>query len=349
MQAQSISELFLPTDSTGVVRWNVSDYTLESRQNLGYNEFAIFVKNEIGEYSKEPVHGRFSYEVDCLIFTPYFPFEKGLTYSVRTKSPSSGKYTNVEFTLERDKELEVAQLLHIYPSSTVLPENLLRFYFYFKTPMKKGEALRYTYLLDEQGNVDQQAFMQFNQELWSPDGKRLTLLFDPGRIKRGVSTNVKLGPALLEGKTYQLVVSGEWQDVYDQKLGISEINTFKVGEAYRTAINISDWNVETPEAKSAQPLKIQFDRIMDHALIQSMIKIKNEDNEAIAGSWAVLESEFVVHFTPSSTWQKGHYKILLNSGFEDVAGNNLSSLLDNSNTQLDLSRNVPYSIKFEIP
>lgn len=348
MQAQSTSELVLPTDSTGFIQLDVSAFEEGDSARFGYNELAVFVKNEVGEYGQVPVQGRFSYKASYVIFTPYFPFEKGLTYKVSTKLPNTNKYAHLEFTLEPNMVPEMANLLQVYPSGEMLPENLLRFYFYFNTPMKKEEAQMHIHLLDANGNVDNHAFMQFKQELWSPDGKRLTLLFDPGRIKRGVSTNVELGPALLEGNTYHLVVSGEWQDVYGQKLGTTETKTFKVGKGYHTAINMSDWNIVTPEAKSAQSLEIQFDRIMDHALIQSMIKIKNEENETIEGSWEMSESEFVVRFMPSDIWQKGHYHLLLNSGFEDVTGNNLDSLLDQPKTQQHLSKKTHYTTTFEI-
>lgn len=42
--------------------------------------------------------------------------------------------------------------------------------------------------------------LAIKEELWSSDGKRLTILFDFGRIKRGVSTNRRQGPALEKGR-----------------------------------------------------------------------------------------------------------------------------------------------------
>jgi hypothetical protein len=79
-----------------------------------------------------------------------------------------------------------------------------------------------------------------------------------------------------------------------------------------------------------------------------MIQIKNEENQNIEGSWKISESEFVLRFTPSEKWQKGHYQILLDSGFEDVAGNNLNSLLDQLETKQNTGRKPHYSIKFVI-
>lgn len=328
MLAQSTPDLILPNQPEGNIQWNVSAFPKLSEAVLSYDKLAVFVINASGEIGPIPVQGRFSYNANFLIFTPYYPFEKGLTYTVRTKHLDTDVYSYRTFILETSEKYDAAELLCIYPSADVLPENLLRFYFYFSTPMKKGEVLKYIQLIDSAGNIDSNAFMQFKQELWSPDGKRLTLLFDPGRIKRGVSTNAELGPALLEGNTYQLSISGEWEDVYGQKLGTTESKAFKVGTGYRTTINISSWNIDTPQAESAQPLSIHFDRIMDYALLQSMIQIQDEEKNKITGHWETLEQEQSIQFIPEKKWQKGNYNIVFERRLEDLAGNNLQGLLD---------------------
>ena len=46
-------------------------------------------------------------------------------------------------------------------------------------------------------------FLELDEELWSPDGTRFTLVFDPGRIKRGLKPREEAGPILEAGKSYQ--------------------------------------------------------------------------------------------------------------------------------------------------
>jgi hypothetical protein len=349
MSAQSIPNLAFPEKPDGDIRWNISEFSKVSGAYLGYDELAVFVTNATGENSPIPVQGVFSEYEDYLIFTPYYPFENGLTYTVRTKDLNTGRYFDSNFVLEATEKRNVAELLHIYPSAEELPENLLRFYLYFNSPMRQGKALKHIHLVDSNGDKDTQAFMQFKHELWSPDGKRLTLLFDPGRIKRGVSTNLELGPALLEGNTYQLEISGDWQDIYGQKLCATHTKTFKVGAAYRTAIDISSWNVNEPEVASTKPLTIQLDRIMDYALVQSMIQIRSLENQNVQGNWEISETESVLHFTPDEKWQNGNYEIVLDSSIEDVTGNNLNSLLDDQiKPDQSTLKKTNFSIKFEI-
>ena len=55
-------------------------------------------------------------------------------------------------------------------------------------------------------------FLELDEELWSPDGDSLHLVFDPGRIKRGLKPREEVGPVLEAGKSYSLVIDREWVD-----------------------------------------------------------------------------------------------------------------------------------------
>lgn len=338
--SQIDAALILPNEPNGSVQLNISSLKNAKIKEFAYENLAVFIKEEVEKNGSNAIQGKYKIEGDYLFFLPYFPFEKGMTYIVRTKDiDHTNGYSYQSFQIGEKQAVDQARVLSIYPSANQVPENLLRFYIYFNTPMQKGQALKYIQLVDTKGNIDRKAFMQFKQELWSPDGKRLTLLFDPGRIKRGVSTNLELGPALLEGNRYHLIISGEWEDVYGQPLSVEKTKTFVVHQAYRQSIKINEWVINEPNVNSLNPLIIHFDRIMDHALIQSMIQIKDHENNFILGRWEILEGERLIQFIPEKSWTKGTYRIEMDSRMEDVTGNNLNNLLDqkvgakNSNLQ----------------
>ena len=69
--------------------------------------------------------------------------------------------------------------------------------------MSRGEVYRRVRLVGEQGDVDL-PFLELGEELWDPEGRRLTLLFDPGRIKRGLKPREDAGQILQPGKRYAL-------------------------------------------------------------------------------------------------------------------------------------------------
>ena len=347
MQAQTTPMVILPNEINGNVKLDISAIPNLDIEKFDYQYMSVFVKNEVEEYSTNAVQGRYTIENGYLVFSPYFPFERGMNYVVRTKNAVlDSNYSYQSFQVGKKEVVDKAKVLSIYPSGNELPENVLRFYLYFNTPMKKGQALKHVQLIDSAGNVDNYAFMEFKQELWSADGKRLTILFDPGRIKRGVSTNLELGPALMEGKRYYLSISNEWQDVYDQSLIEEFKKKFVVSQAYRNSIKIHEWGLDKP--KGERPLVLHFDRIIDHALLQSMIQIEDQEKNLVAGHWEILENEKSIQFIHEKKWQNGSYKIVLDERLEDAAGNNLQSLLDEKVTLHKQSKKKASFLKFTL-
>ena len=336
--SQTAPSLILPNEINGKAELDISVIPNFNTEKLDYEYLSVFVKSEGKKYDSNAVQGRYTLKDNYLVFSPYFPFEKGMTYVARTKKPN-GNYGFQSFQVGKKEAVDKAEILSIYPSANELPENLLRFYLYFNTPMKEGQALKHIQLIDAAGSIDDHAFMEFKQELWSADRKRLTILFDPGRIKRGVSTNLELGPALLKGNKYRLTISGTWQDVHGQALSVKTTKEFLVVKAYRQHIKVNELEILKPEVNSNHALRIHFGRIIDHALVQSMIRVEDEKKKLITGHWETSEEEKVVQFIPKEPWKKGTYRIIMDGRMEDVTGNNVNNLLDqktgkkNSNIQ----------------
>ena len=98
-----------------------------------------------------------------------------------------------------------AHVEHVYPSADVLPSNQLRLYIYFSAAMSRGEAEQRIHILDADGKVLRGVFLP-GQELWDPMNRRLTMTFDPGRIKRDLTSNRAMGPPIADGRRYTLVI-----------------------------------------------------------------------------------------------------------------------------------------------
>ncbi|HAA19186.1 MAG TPA: hypothetical protein DCP28_10590, partial [Cytophagales bacterium] len=96
-------------------------------------------------------------------------------------------------------ESPLPEVLAVYPSADTLPENLLRMYVEFATPMKTTGNLSRIQLKDAQGQVLNGVLFDNVYELWDPDQRQLTLLFDPGRVKTGLQAHDALGRALTPG------------------------------------------------------------------------------------------------------------------------------------------------------
>ena len=123
----------------------------------------------------------------------------------------------------------------VYPTSDVVPENLLRMYIEFSGPMGRPSGIQHMKLLDEDGKEIPGAFLPLDYEFWSPDHTRFTAFFDPGRVKDGILPNQQMGRALTPGQSVTLVISREWRDQHGLPLKEDFRRVLRVGPADRAA------------------------------------------------------------------------------------------------------------------
>ncbi|MCJ8337453.1 MAG: hypothetical protein MJK10_03190 [Pseudomonadales bacterium] len=193
--------------------------------------------------------------------------------------------------------------------------------------MKQKVSASYIHLINSTGVVDTQAFMNFGTELWSPDAKRLTVLLDPGRIKRGVETNEALGSALLVGESYNLVIDGHWPTYEGKTLERGFVKSIVVDAPYRTLPSLEHWLVI--EAVRSQ-LKVSLDRVFDSALLKRFVMITDNKGSPILGKIALGASEKSFTFIPNKPFESKAINIVIDPRLEDISGNNFAGLLDST-------------------
>jgi len=267
---------------------------------------------------------------DALRFTPRYALRPGLTYRIRFQSPSPGP----QFSPTGPKELEIAipalppgeptKVAAIYPSAAVLPENQLRFYLHFSAPMRQGEAYSHVKLLKADGKPVERAFLEIGEELWDTTGTRLTLLFDPGRVKQGLKPREEFGPITAAGQEYRLIIDKAWRDAAGQPLAAGFEKRFKAGPMIEVAIDHKQWKVTPPAAGTREPLIVRFARPLDRALLEWTITIENSTGKAVVGDVAVADEERRWEFHPDQPWESGSFSLVVDTTLEDSAGNNLS-------------------------
>ena len=100
----------------------------------------------------------------------------------------------------------------IHPTAAEVPRNLLRFYVWFSAPMSEGYAAGHVRLADDDGSAMAGALLPTEHELWDAARRRLTVLLDPARIKRGLIPHREAGYPLRSGEPFRLVVDGGFRD-----------------------------------------------------------------------------------------------------------------------------------------
>jgi hypothetical protein len=292
-----------------------------------------------------PVLGELFFSKEEVIFEPLIAFTRGLAYEVRLK----GKLLDRISIPSANNEIPT-QVLAIYPSSSVLPENLLKMYIHFSQPMESGVALNNIVLLKNGTDTVRNIFLDLNQELWNPEGNRLTLWLDPGRIKKGLVPNEKMGAPLKMTDQFRMVVSANWRDKNGNELVRSFTKEFVVGARDSTSPNPAKWHMTIPGAGEIKPLLIGFNEPLDYFLVKNAISVSDSEGNEVKGTVLPDNEENNASFTPMEPWKKGEYFLVVESRLEDLAGNNLVRLFDTdltkkSSKDTSQSKSVPFLVR----
>jgi hypothetical protein len=216
----------------------------------------------------------------------------------------------------------------VYPTAEVLPENLLRFYIYFSEPMAREGIWKSVVLLDAHGAIVPGAFIENKFDLWSPDDRRLTVLFDPGRVKTGLVAHNTLGRALEAGESYTLRVDVGAETRSGCAMSRAYSKTFDVVEADFAVPDLADWRVFEPSAGSRDTLRVALDGPADHLSLAYRIRVKDTHGNLVRGALRLGDEEREWLFTPTAPWAGTAYHLEVNTTLEDIAGNRLTGLFD---------------------
>ena len=275
------------------------------------------------------ISGDYTVTAGAVRFTPLLPFEGGRPYTV-TFDPSAaagGRLAHVEkitrvISTPAPPRMPQAQVAAVYPTGPAVPANLLRMYIEFSGPMGTRPAEEFIRIEDGQGNDLRGAMLPLDTDLWDADHRRFTLLFDPGRVKRGILPNREMGRPLRQGDTFTLVVSREWPDAYGQPLGAEFRKQYRVGQAIERPLDTRAWTVQTPAAGSREPLRLSFPWPLDRGLAMRAFSVIKGD-APIAGDVTVDAGESGWVFTPRDAWAAGEYAVSILPALEDPTGNRI--------------------------
>jgi hypothetical protein len=153
------------------------------------------------------------------------------------------------------------------------------------------------------------------------------MTFDPGRIKRDLTSNRSMGPPIVEGRRYTLVIDRDWPDASGLPMTAAFKKMFRGGPAVRDPPNPKSWKVAAPPVSSRGALVVSFGRPMDYALLQRMLKVSGPGGE-VAGAIGVEQEESEWRFTPQAPWAAGQYTLIIDTSLEDLAGNKIGQPFD---------------------
>ncbi len=266
-------------------------------------------------------------------YEPRFAFLSGVAYHAEFRGTELGLahlartfHAAVRPGTERAGE-PAPRVVAVHPSGARVPANLLRMYVTFSEPMRARDIHAFVRVLDDDGAEVEQAFVEFEHGIWDDARRRLTLLFHPGRLKRGVGPNLRMGPPLEAGRRYTLVIDDALRDELGRPLGASFEKSFVVEADDRSSPDPRRWTVTAPVAAGA-PLDVALDEPLDHALLSRMLTVTNVAGEPVVGDVRVGDGETRWTLAPKEPWRAGEYILWVDPALEDLAGNTPGQLFD---------------------
>jgi hypothetical protein len=302
-------------------------------------------------HAMPPMAGTWRVTDGHLRFEPRFPPTPGVRYRAEYR-PVGDKVIVTYFESLPSSTIPTTSVLRVFPSAGVLPENQLKFYVEFSAAMSRGGVYEHVHLRNAAGQVIDLPFLELDEELWDPSMTRLTLLIDPGRIKRGVKPLEDVGPVFEAGESYALRLDAACRDAGGRPLRATFEKKFRIGPADRVSPDPQRWHIGAPAANTREPLTVDFDESMDQALALRLIGVTAETrvSGAVRGDVTLTSDERRWTLVPDEPWQRGSHQLVVATTIEDLAGNNIGKTFD-----VDLAANSPrrttgdtVSVTFEV-
>ncbi len=318
---RSVSVAAFPENNIQV-KFSAQSLIVQGELIHGTASLKVFAKDSrhaLFGVSKQLLHG--------VSFDPTVPFLQGRTYRVEVEK-ADGTWENLELSFGPvikawDIAASPSLIVRISPDVREIPANTLKLYIDCSHPMEQGDFLRQVTLQKKDGSAVAGAFRE--TELWSPDGKRLTLMFHPGRQKTGVNLNVDEGPVLVAGERYTLLISGQWRSDEGVPLGKEAAFVIEPVAADHAQPDPQRWHVSPPKKQTRERLTILTDEIFEPAIFSRALKVQRH-GESITGAAKAEIADLkrtAWTFLPEREWQAGIYEIHIDPLLEDLAGNNL--------------------------
>jgi hypothetical protein len=289
-----------------------------------------------------PTAGTWQREQDVACFTPRFTPVDGTVYAVITRRDAAESWRELaRVAVPRVAATRTAVVRSIDPGSEWVPANLLRFSVTFSAEMEEGSASGHIHLRDSSGADVPGALFSMTPEFWDRERRQLTILLEPGRIKRGLRPHLLAGAPLLEGSTVTLMVGPELRDSSGTELTEGARRTYHVAPAVRQRVDPARWDIRWPNSEHDQ-LVVHFDRPLDRALVRRCLSLADERGHLVAGRSTLDREGSVWTFAPVNRPSNWHLRI--DTRLEDLAGNSVRRIFDRDLQHADGNDHIDASI-----
>jgi len=290
--------------------------------------------------TKASIIGEMQQEGDQIFFKPLLPFDLETPYTL----VCDGRL--VPFKILTPGEHQIMEVVDIFPSTTQVPTNILKWYVRFSRPVNPVKIYDHIQFLDERGDPIDRSILTLAAPLLSDDGTLLTIWVEPGRQKQLLGPNHRLGGVFQVDQEYTLHIDASLKDAEGVPVSKEVRHEFSTIEPDRVKPSMEEWKVSRIQANTQEPLVIKSDDQLDYGSLIDALSLLYQGS-IVEGTISYNSQTSTIYFNPSENWEEGNYTIQLRYLLEDLAGNNLHHLFDRpidsddrSSAELDLTISV---------
>lgn len=234
-------------------------------------------------------------------------------------------------------------IVTVHPSTDEVPANLLRIYVEFSRPMERGHVREAVTVIDHAGELIDGALLAIGREFWSSDMRRLTLIFDPGRIKTGLLPNLTNGVPLGTARSITLAIGTSMRDGDGSPIAMPFQRTYLIGPDDRAGPDPAAWTLYWDPSNRPAILRVEFDGSIDAMIARRTLRLETADGAPVPTQLELAPDAGSAMFTPVSSWPIGELRLAIHPTLEDPAGNRIGTSFDmDSGTVAQLQPHVHY-------
>ena len=181
---------------------------------------------------KNPIIGKIEISKSIVKFFPLVPFNLEQNYTLLYNDEIS------YFQIPIASDYQRLEVQSIFPTQTTLPANILKWYVQFSKPVSSTNIYDHIHFFDSNGVAISRAILPLENALLDEDGTLLTVWIEPGRQKRGLGPNEKLGSVFEIGQQYSLVISKNLSDKKGVSMHGDKVHHFSTTENDLSLIHI---------------------------------------------------------------------------------------------------------------
>jgi hypothetical protein len=273
-----------------------------------------------------PMAGRWAERDGRRRFTPSFAPIPGAEYAVARRAASGRWGAIAHAVVPLGPGTPSTTVTSIAPVVGEVPANLLRLRISFSAPIAEGSAEGGIALLDEAGAELLGAMLPMPPELWDRDRRELTVLLEPGRLKRGLRPHEEAGLPLAEGSVVTAMVAASLRDATGMQLASGASRSYRVGPPIRSRIDPATWSIRWPDPEDRR-LVVRFDRPLDDVLARRCIRFVDADDVTLPGRVEVDPTAMTWTHIADAAAPRGA-RLAIDTRLEDLAGNSLRRAFD---------------------